>query len=300
MTKGSGYAEGRHGKGRLFQRGRVWWVQYYVHGQMVRESSHSDKWAVAEKLLMRRLIEAEDGTAPIKQRPIKYEEMRQRLITKRRLDGLDEKDAESGLKFLDQYFAGLKFITEEKIDTFKLARKASGVSNATINRSLAALRQMVSLSAKRLKNPPVIKLLPEPPARKGFLTREQYLRLLAALPSRVRPIFRFGYHTGMRLGELQNLTWSRVDMRARMIRLEAEDTKSGEGRFIPFGKFPELADLMTQLRNQSASDFVFSRGGFRKAWARACVRTGLGRMLWNARPATDASSPRSNHSDRAR
>ena len=80
---------------------------------------------------------------PIKQRPIKYEEMRQRLITKRRLDGLDEKDAESGLKFLDQYFAGLKFITEEKIDTFKLARKASGVSNATINRSLAALRQMV-------------------------------------------------------------------------------------------------------------------------------------------------------------
>ena len=83
----------------------------------------------------------------------------------------------------------------------------------------------------------------------------------------------------MRLGELQNLTWSRVDMRARMIRLEAEDTKSGEGRFIPFGKFPELADLMTQLRNQSASDFVFSRGG---------LPQGLGASLRQNWPGADA------------
>jgi hypothetical protein len=60
-------------------------------------------------------------------------------------------------------------------------------------------------------------------------------------------------------------------------------TKSGEGRVIPFGKFPELADLMAQLRKESASDFVFPRGGFRKAWARACVRTGLGRMLWECK-----------------
>jgi len=283
MTKGGGYADGRHGKGRLFRRGRVWWMQYYAHGQQVRESSHSDKKAVAEKLLMRRLIEAEDGTSPVKQRPVAYEEMRERLVTKRRLDGLDEKEAESGLRYLDQFFAGLRLITDEKIDEFKLARKASGVSNATINRSLAALRQMFQLSAKRIKNPPEIKLLPEPPARKGFLTRDQYTRLLVALPERVRPIFKFGYHTGMRLGELQNLTWSRIDMRAKMIRLEAEDTKSGEGRVIPFGKFPELNELMVQLHRRSASDFVFAHTGFRKAWARACIRAGLGRMLWECK-----------------
>lgn len=279
MAKGSGHEEGRHGKGRLWKRGSRWWVQYYAHGRQVRESSGSDKKAVAEMLLMRRLVEAADGTAPPKQRPITYEELRERLVTQRRLSGASPKEAIAGLKHLDQFFAGLRLITEEKVDEFKLARKASGVSNATINRSLAALRQMF----KRVKDPPEITLLPEPPARRGFLTRDEYLRLLAELPERVRPIYKFGYHFGMRLGELQNLTWSRIDLRAGLICLEAEDTKSGEGRSISFGKFPELVQLVAQLRRQSASDFVFPRSGFRKAWARACIRAGLGRMVWECK-----------------
>jgi integrase len=87
----------------------------------------------------------------------------------------------------------------------------------------------------------------------------------------------------MRFGELNNLTWSRIDIPAGMIRLEAEDTKSGDGRAIPFGKFPELAELIKQLRRQATSDRVFADGGFRKAWARACVRAGLGRMLWECK-----------------
>ena len=130
MTKGSGYADGRHGKGRLFQRGRVWWVQYYAHGQMERESSRSDKKAVAEKLLMRRLVQSEDGTAPVKQRPISYEEMRQRLVTQRLIDHprLSKALSRAGLKNLDAFFAKLKssVITEDKIQEFIVARQATG------------------------------------------------------------------------------------------------------------------------------------------------------------------------------
>src|SRR5260370_39631534 len=82
MVKGTGHAAGQDGKGRIFKRGgRVWWIQYYIHGQQVRESSHSDKKAVAEKLLMKRLVAADEGTLTAPTRPITYEEMRERLGT---------------------------------------------------------------------------------------------------------------------------------------------------------------------------------------------------------------------------
>ena len=288
--KGSGYAAGQHGKGRLYQRGRTWWIQYYVHGVQVRESSHSRKKGVAERLLMKRLVAADEGTLAAPTRPIVYEEMRERLITAWLLERpeLTRETANQCLARLDEFFKGLSsnVIIEEKIDAFKLSRKATGASNATINRALAALRQMIRLSAKRWKNPPQVKLLPEPPARKGFLTREQYLRLWTALPTYLQPITAFAYSLGMRLGELEQLTWKNVDLRASVIRLEADQTKSGEGREIPFGLLPELAALMTQLWEASKSDLVFTRpdggplGCFRKAWIRACVKAALGRMVW--------------------
>jgi len=193
------------------------------------------------------------------------------------------------LKHLDAALKALRasVITEDKINELILARQATGASNATINRSLAALRQMFRLSAKWVKNPPnfAALMLDEPPARKGFLERNQYLQLLAALPEHLRPIFTFGYNTGMRRGELTNLTWRHVDLASGEIRLGAEDTKNGEPRTIPYGIMPELNELMRRLREQSASGLVFTRNGdalgsFRKAWIRACIKTALGRMLW--------------------
>ena len=287
MTKGSGYAQGLHGQGRLWKMGRIWWVQYYVHGQQVRESSKSDKKAVAAALLRSRLSEADNGSLPF-QRNLSYEDMRQRLVTERE----KQKDAvaDAGLKHLDASFTGLKAsaISEDRINAYIVARQKAGASNATINRSLAALGQMFRLSARWLRNPPRIASLKleEPPARKGFLSRDQYLQLLAALPDYLRPIYTFGYHLGMRLGELQNLTWDRVRLAEEVICLEAEDTKSGEPRIIPYGRIPELSALMKELREKSASSLVFTRakgqplGSFRKAWIRACIKTGLGRMIW--------------------
>jgi integrase len=291
--KGGGHAAGQHGKGRLFQRGRVWWIQYYVHGVQVRESSHSRTKCVAEKLLMKRLVAADEGTLAAPTRPIMYEEMRERLVTAWLLErpDLTRKETDQSLARLDEFFKGLtaNLITEEQIDAFKLARKATGASNATVNRALAALRQMIRLSAKRWKNPPEVKLLPEPPARKGFLTHEQYVRLWAALPAYLQPITAFAHSLGMRLGELEQLTWENIDRRANVIRLEADQTKSGEGREIPFGILPDLAALMAQLWEASTSDHVFTRsegkplGCFRKAWIRACVKASLGRTCWKCR-----------------
>jgi hypothetical protein len=37
--------------GMCYQRGSTWWIQYYVHGKRVRESTHSTNPADASRLL---------------------------------------------------------------------------------------------------------------------------------------------------------------------------------------------------------------------------------------------------------
>jgi len=41
------------------------------------------------------------------------------------------------------------------------------------------------------------------------------------------------YQAGMRQGEILRLTWDRVDFKVKMIRLQAEDTKTNEKRLVP-------------------------------------------------------------------
>ena len=45
----------------MYRRGRVWWIQYFVRGQIVPESSGSTATADAENLLKQRIGEVAAG-----------------------------------------------------------------------------------------------------------------------------------------------------------------------------------------------------------------------------------------------
>ena len=49
----------------------------------------------------------------------------------------------------------------------------------------------------------------------------------------------------MRVGEILSLTWDKVSLKDRLIRLSAEDTKDHEARVIPI--CDELLDVLTRL-----------------------------------------------------
>jgi integrase len=63
-----------------------------------------------------------------------------------------------------------------------------------------------------------------------------------------KAIITMGYYTGMRKGEILNLTWDKVDLANRMIRLKAEDTKDNEKRDIPI--CDELYNMLVLLPNR--------------------------------------------------
>ncbi len=122
--------------------------------------------------------------------------------------------------------------------------------------------------------------------RTGFIEREDYLALKAALPSHLKPVLTTAFVTAMRRGEVLSLQWQQVDLNRRLIRLEASDTKNRTARTIYLGEelYQALAELKAQ-RDWSWPDceWVFVRDGcqpikgFKKAWQTACVEVGLGK-----------------------
>lgn len=72
---------------------------------------------------------------------------------------------------------------------FVRQRQAEGAGNAVINRSLACLRRMLKLAyeERKIQSLSVIRLLKEPPARRGFLELPKFEELLAEFPPNLKP-----------------------------------------------------------------------------------------------------------------
>jgi hypothetical protein len=49
------------GQGRVYERGGVWWIDYGLHGQRFRESTHSTSKRAALEMLRHRIGDRRDG-----------------------------------------------------------------------------------------------------------------------------------------------------------------------------------------------------------------------------------------------
>jgi integrase len=163
-------------------------------------------------------------------------------------------------------------------------RMSEGVSNASINRELAALKRMLHLAAQctppKIAQIPHIPMLKEANPRKGFFEHEEYIALKNALPTHLRPMVTFAYYTGWRLGEIRGLTWDKVDLKQGIIRLDPGETKNEEARTVYLDE--ELSQEMKSLfiNRRLGCPHVFNLDGraigeFRRSWKTACINAGL-------------------------
>lgn len=89
--------------------------------------------------------------------------------------------------------------------------------------------------------------MPDPKnERDRVLNEEEWGRLYAVAGPRLKPFLLIGYQLGMRLGEILNLTWDKVDLQRGFITLSERETKNGESGLIPLtGSVRQaLADLL--------------------------------------------------------
>jgi integrase len=114
--------------------------------------------------------------------------------------------------------------------------------------------------------------------RDRVLSSEEYAHLLAHCPTHLKPIIKVAYYTGMRQGEILNLTWGQVDLKKGFIRLRPEDTKINEGRLVPLNR--ELVGMLQAMPRGLPGVRVFTYDGrsvssVKRAFATACRKAGI-------------------------
>jgi integrase len=199
----------------------------------------------------------------------------------------------------------LSEITPVEIERYKTLRLTSMNRSgrhpkpATVNRELARLRSMFNVAGKGLIHLPggvlsenpvsSVKFLDEHNIRDRVLTAEEFQRMLDASPDYLKPILHCAYHTGMRRGELLELTWDRVDLRAGFIRLKDIDTKADAARSRPIGR--DLREVLRHLPVALDSrgvrvPYVFTRNGQRlksikRVFTRVRQETGITNAIFH-------------------
>jgi len=157
---------------------------------------------------------------------------------------------------------GLEAITPEDIEVYRAQRKLCNgqqPSLQTINNDHTMLKHMLSVAERKgLVQTNVAKKvrMPDPKnERDRVLTKEEWARFLEAASPHIKPIISIAYYLGLRLGEILNLTWDRVDLDRGFIKLGGRDTKTGESRLVPMtqsthGMLKDLSKVRSLVTNR--------------------------------------------------
>ncbi|MDR9834070.1 tyrosine-type recombinase/integrase [Herbaspirillum huttiense] len=193
------------------------------------------------------------------------------------------------LRWLSFYLSGLMLndINREVIDSVHQEKRATGVANATVNRTMALLRSILLRAHydwEWTESIPKIRLLPEPDRRIRFLTRQQAIRLLHELPEHLADMAAFSLATGLRKSNVTHLEWSQIHLPGRLAWIHPDQSKARKAIAVPLN-----GDALRILSKRlgSHSRYVFTYKGCRiekvstAAWYKALKRAGISNFRWH-------------------
>ena len=193
------------------------------------------------------------------------------------------------LRSFNEEFGG-KIVSRIKpadIENYQARRKKEGYSDNYIDHHVGAAKTVVfkafdndlvsGETVKAFKR--VQKLLkPNSNARDRILDLEEFNRLVEHSSGHMKDILATAFYTGMRRGEILSLTWDKIDLDRRVIRLEAEDTKDGEPRRVPIMR--KLVGVLSRIPRAIHDNHVFLYKGkpvksIKTGFIRVCKDAGV-------------------------
>jgi integrase len=273
----------------LRKRGHFWWIDILApSGQRVRCSAGTGDKTLARQYHAK--VEAEFyrqdklGEKPKR----RWEEAVVRWL-KEASHKASRADDKSHLRWLDPYLRDktLDQINRRLIDAMTEARLATGVSNATVNRTLEVLRAILNKAVNEwewLDKAPKIRMLKEPKRRVRFLTHAEAKRLLAELPEHLSDMAAFSLHTGLRRNNVIGLTWQQVDIKERRLWIHPDQAKARKA--IPVALNAEAVAIVARWTGRHPTHVFCFRGKpirqvSTKAWYGALERAGISDFRWH-------------------
>lgn len=173
---------------------------------------------------------------------------------------------------------------------YLVARRQAGIAPGTINKEIGLFSAAINWANRELgwaiPNPFQSRRQKEPAGRNRWLTRSEAAAIIVASRESKRApwltdFIRLGLYAGLRPGEILGLAWTRVDMAAGLIRLDAGDQKSGKLAMVPINREARhalLARARFRAEHCPASPWVFcARDGARIASVKTAFNLAVAR-----------------------
>jgi site-specific recombinase XerD len=180
-----------------------------------------------------------------------FDELMTRYLTEHAAQKAQPRHYRGYANSLRAFFGGrtLAEITPKLIVEYKNQRYAAGLKPASINRELATLKKAFNLAVREwewCKDNPVsrVSMEKENNKRDRWLSLDEEAHLLQHCPPWLHDLVVFALHTGMRMGEILELTWRGVDFTRRTVTVLR--SKNGERRTIPLNE-----TVLAMLRQKS-------------------------------------------------
>ena len=273
----------------LYQRGRVWYADFYANGKRVQESTGATNRREAEKFLALRTAEIERGEYA---RPVKVtlSEFGERYIEYAKANKRSWLRDEQIMVHLNAALGPLQLadIGPFPIERYKIER-VKVASPATVNREIALLKHMFNLAEQwglfRGRNPMKgIKFLSENNLQFRSVTEAEEATLLRYCSPYLQDLVVFAINTGFRLGEILKLKWEEVDLDHGTVRTLVRKTQ----QMIDLPLNDEAARVVRGWHGIRKGEYVFynpeTGGQWKDLWLglkKACRKAGLDDVTWH-------------------
>jgi len=273
----------------IYKRKETWWIQFTTpDGRRVQQSAGTQIKQEAQELHDQLKAEA----WRVKNLGEKPRHTWQEAVIRWLSESSHKKSIETDkirLRWLHTHLHNSKLeeITKTKIDAIKSAKQNEGVSNATVNRTLALLRSILNRAKQDwewLDSTPSVRLFPENATRVRWLSHEESDRLIHELPEHLKAMVRFTLSTGLRESNVTGLQWSQIDMQRHCAWIHADQAKGKKAIAVPLNN-----DALTVIRQQIGKHdtHVFTYKGNpvtranNHAWEKALIRAGITDFRWH-------------------
>ena len=250
----------------LFQRGDIWWYEFWFAGRRIRESSKSESKTLAktaEKTRRRELEEGFNNFADVRRERVRaigeiadefFEEYKLRLPQ----SATFAEYAIGHIKRLvgDKMLVDMNEATLIKYQNDRLTERAAPKTvNEEVGFLLRIMGDLGDLVCVRLKKKKKLKLKVRNDIGKAYSTEEKERMLAEAAKARSPHIYlalTLALNAGVRDAELRGLTWTQIQFAKGYLFVGHSKTEAGEGRTIPLNSslLPVLREYASWYRGE--------------------------------------------------
>lgn len=282
----------------MFKRGDIWWICIRFKGRKVQKSLETSDKRLAQQIeakLKVGLLEGKHFNRPNGNGKT-FKELAERYLaekTVRKALSTQRTDRGTFRRHLIPTFGEMLLgdIMAKDISDFKAKRYADGKVSETVNRELTVLKACLNTAMREygwLEQSPALFVGKDKPGngRMRYLPQEEINALHGQLPDWLKPMFDLARFTGIRQGNLLDLTWKDVDVFRKTITLQ--ETKNGDRHGVPINE--TLLEVLVGLfkKRDISEPLVFTLNGetvtassLGKSFRSACKDVGIVDFRWH-------------------